>query len=224
MLLLNVGRRKDPVWVHFISTKIPGQKLEKAKCKDCGSLVTSLVDRMKKHRDEDQNCIKIRHPQSQSDTDTSDSVAVGSTSSSCDSNNPNSTKTPVLPFQSKLGEHPLFLRTSAVKKQALDAQCARMIFGTNSAFRTVDHPEFRKFCEELRPGYTPPSRQEIGGRLLEKEFQTLQSVMKESLRDKTVCLSLDGWSNIQNDPIISACLTDPSTHEVRKLDLKLIRI
>lgn len=35
--------------------------------------------------------------------------------------------------------------------------------------------------------------------------EQLKSVTK--LQNKTVCLSLDGWSNIKNQPIICACVT-----------------
>lgn len=43
------GRRRDPVWAHFISVEKPYSKTIRAKCKRCNSEVVGLVARMKNH-------------------------------------------------------------------------------------------------------------------------------------------------------------------------------
>ena len=98
------------------------------------------------------------------------------------------------------------IRTTFTEKDKLDSQCARFIYATNSAFQLVEHPQFIKYTQMLRPGYKPPNRKIIGGPLLDQIFQEEQATCQELLSNKTVCLSLDGWSNIRNEPIICTCI------------------
>ena len=55
----------------------------------------------------------------------------------------------------------------------------------------------------LRPGYLPPSRYDVGGKLLDKVQSSLMDTCRLTLENKTVSLSLDGWSNVHNEPIVS---------------------
>lgn len=49
-------------------------------------------------------------------------------------------------------------RTSKSEKTQLDEQAARFFFAANIGFQKVEHVDFLKFCELLRPGYKPPCR------------------------------------------------------------------
>ncbi len=101
-----------------------------------------------------------------------------------------------------------FVKTSQKEKEALDHQCARFIFATNSAFRHVEHAEFIRLLATARPGYKPPTRHEVGGKLLDDVYESITSDVKKQLIGISVCMSIDGWSNIHNDPIICASITD----------------
>lgn len=96
------------------------------------------------------------------------------------------------------------VRTSATQKAELDEQVAKMVYATNSAFRLVDHPEFVKMVEMLRPGYKPPSRQDVADEHLPQVYEKEVRKCSDILRGSTVCLGLDGWSNVHNEPIICA--------------------
>jgi autotransporter adhesin len=61
--------------------------------------------------------------------------------------------------------------------------------------------------ELLRPGYTPPTRFDISGKLLDVVHEKSMKTAQEILTDKTVCMSLDGWSNVHNEPVICATIT-----------------
>ena len=64
----------------------------------------------------------------------------------------------------------------------------------------------------LRPGYTPPDRKEIGGKLLGQVHENLTSKMKTELSGKDVVMMKDGWSDIHNTPVIAISLhTDGAT-------------
>lgn len=98
-------------------------------------------------------------------------------------------------------------KTTRSEKEILDEQIARFIYATNSSFRVVEHEEFKKTVQLLRPGYTPPSRQDVAGKLLNTVHAKCLNTGKELLQGKTVCMSLDGWSNVHNEPIICATVT-----------------
>ena len=101
------------------------------------------------------------------------------------------------------------LKTSEMEKAALDLQVARYIYATNTPFCATSHPEFMKLLKMLRPGYTPPSRHEVAGSLLEKVQQSLMEDCREQLEGQTVSMSLDGWSNVHNEPVVCVSVTTP---------------
>mgnify|MGYP000117808826 CR=1 FL=1 len=98
-------------------------------------------------------------------------------------------------------------RTTPTVKRNLDHQVARFIYASNSAFRTVEHPQFLKLMHDLRPGYFPPTRKEIGGPLLNYIFEEERSKLCNIVGSEIVCLGFDGWSNIHNEPIVCVTIT-----------------
>ncbi len=103
-------------------------------------------------------------------------------------------------------------KTTAYEKNILDEEVAKMIFATNSPFRLVEHAQFRKMVGKLRPGYTPPTRTEVSDKYLPKIYDKEFEKCAKELMNETVCLSLDGWSNIHNEPIICVTVTTSSGH------------
>lgn len=98
------------------------------------------------------------------------------------------------------------IKTNAMQKHIFDLQVARYFYATNTPFLHADH-EFKILISILHPGYVPPNRLDIGGKLLDEIFKEEQNKCKSDLENKTVCLSIDGWSNIRNDPIVCSCVT-----------------
>lgn len=115
-----------------------------------------------------------------------------------------------IPIRKKTVLDNFVFKTSASQKAELDEQVARMVYATNSAFRIVDHPEFVKMIEMLRPGYKPPSRKDVADKYLPKIYEKEVNKCKETLQGQTVCLGLDGWSNVHNEPIVCATATTDS--------------
>lgn len=112
------------------------------------------------------------------------------------------------------------VRTTQADKQNLDVQVARFIYATNTAFRAVEHGKFIKLINMLRPGYVPPNRHRISNELLNQVYDSLTSSIKKELEGKTVCMALDGWSNVHNESIICVCVTDIDDDLVYLLDTK----
>ena len=98
-------------------------------------------------------------------------------------------------------------KISSSEKEKLDIQVARFFFAHNITFRTADHEEFHKLLHMLRPGYKPPSRKDISDTMIEQVHDSLQDDCWTKLRNSTVSMALDGWSNIHNEPIVCATIT-----------------
>ena len=99
------------------------------------------------------------------------------------------------------------IKTTKSEKEAIDEQTARMIYATNLPFRMVDHPEIIKKIHFLHPGYNPPNRIEIGGKLLDTVCKNSLTSYLGLLHDQSVTMSIDGWSNVHNEPVVCATVT-----------------
>lgn len=99
------------------------------------------------------------------------------------------------------------VRTSKSTKLEIDKQIARAVYATNSSFNCMEQPEVRKAISLLRPGYVPPSRYDVSNRLLDEIYNEEKNKCFKNLSESFVCLSLDGWSNVHNEPIICATVT-----------------
>ncbi|XP_063222783.1 uncharacterized protein LOC134531131 [Bacillus rossius redtenbacheri] len=221
------GRKKDPIWIHFVEEPTLSGKGLKATCKSCGKQLMGLVARMKKHietcqKEETEEDHLCESESAQRSCRGNDSLAIvrktGGQISSSTSQGP-SMQTKRTHHNENNGDSEIkkkfhqtlvdthLVKTNSNQKCILDEQVARYIYATNSPFRQVDHPEFKKMVSLLRPGYKPPTHVQIGGDLLDTLYTAEREKCATCLEGKTVCLSLDGWSNIHNDPIICVAVT-----------------
>lgn len=70
----------------------------------------------------------------------------------------------------------------------------------------MDHTEFIDMCSKFRPGYIPPNRKAIADKWLNIVFEKENTKCIKELKYEMVCLTLDGWSNVRNEPIVCACI------------------
>ena len=99
------------------------------------------------------------------------------------------------------------MQTSSKDKSVIDHQLAKMIYATNCPFLLVEHNEFIKLMSMLRPGYKPPTRYDISGRLLDEVHISMLADCKDPLGGETVSMALDGWSNVHNEPVVCVSVT-----------------
>lgn len=57
-------------------------------------------------------------------------------------------------------------------------------------------------CSTLRPGYKGPSAKQIGDTILNTVYEEVKTDCRKEIENQTVCMSMDGWSNIHNEPLI----------------------
>ena len=81
----------------------------------------------------------------------------------------------------------------------------------------VEHPEFVKLMEMLRPDYKPPSRVDVADTFLPQVYESEMGQCSDKLSGKMVSLALDGWSNVHNEPIV-CCTVTTDTGEVYLAD------
>ncbi|XP_073413022.1 uncharacterized protein [Dendrobates tinctorius] len=213
------GRKRDPIWVHFVEMPAAdlGKKGARAKCKYCQKDIQGLVCRLKSHY---ENCNQKGNEDVDSDTTNvneppqllmhQEPSTSGSNMACAARDNQylgtTSTKQPKKKLCVQSVEK-FILKTTTSQKEHFDELIAKFIFATNSSFRLVEHPLFVQMIEGIRPGYKPPSRFDISGKHLQAVYDIERAACTKYLKDKVVNMSLDGWSNIHNDPIICTCVT-----------------
>ncbi|XP_073499018.1 uncharacterized protein [Phyllobates terribilis] len=228
------GRKRDPVWEYFNEAPSPiGKAGMRSKCKRCNKEMQGLVARMRQHHekcgDEDDqrntseqagsigefmdsgNYPPPRSPSScstVSELSIQDSASLAAASSSDThshiSPSPKRKKKP-LPPGTTIDR--FVIRTSRLEKELIDEKIAQFIYATNSSFRLTENPLFINMVQSLRPGYSPPSRADVAGKLLDQVYDREMEQCATALEGKIVNLSIDGWSNVHNDPIVCACIT-----------------
>lgn len=200
------GRKKDPIWSEFILLpKSNDRKCQRVQCKTCGHEVQALVDRMKRHvqictqKCSNEEDVQMVEP-------TSDSVEETVASTSTNSSNvitPQDSATNIL--QPKLNN--FITKTSKKLKENLDEQVGKFFFACNIAFQKSTHKEWLKLCNMLRPGYVPPNEKALSNHILDSVYENELSKCEDELKGETVSVSLDGWTNVNSDPVICACIT-----------------
>jgi len=62
----------------------------------------------------------------------------------------------------------------------------------------------------MRPAFKIPTRYELSGSLLLKEYEKINSLVEEQIAAaESVAIICDGWSNLRNDSIINFVVTTP---------------
>lgn len=85
------------------------------------------------------------------------------------------------------------------KSRAIDTQLLKVICKEYHPFSIVENKEFQNFIKMLSPNYNLPSRKTLSNSLLPALYNELLDKIKLDLADaKAVCLTSDGWTNINN--------------------------
>ena len=72
-----------------------------------------------------------------------------------------------------------------------------------------------------RPGYSPPTRKNLGGELLDQVHEEVEESLYSQLNDCdcTLTLFMDGWSSVKNDPILASSVhTGKGTFLLQAMD------
>jgi len=137
------GRKLDAVWV-FFERDVTFKCNPKAVCKGCGTKLQACVDRMMRHADQCACLVTKGLKLPKVEESTSSQIQP-----------PVALSNPFLQEPAKkkqcLQTSLNVFHTSTSDAANLNMQMCRMVVATNSPFSIVEHPEFKKFCEMLRP-------------------------------------------------------------------------
>lgn len=194
---------------------MPGKSGYRAICKECGKELQGLVARLKHHK---ETCFPKQDESvdaaSELETDTKQSSGSKRPNLQ-DDTKPGTSKESHQPFpkiKKRESMNDFVTTTSSTQKAEIDTQIARYIYATNTPFAAVEHPEFIKLITLLRPGYRPPNRDAIGGKLLDEVKAVMLEDCRKELEGKDVSMALDGWSNLHNEPVVCVSVTSPDGH------------
>jgi len=94
------------------------------------------------------------------------------------------------------------VKTTHAEKEALDLKVAAFFYANNISFNAANSKQYQEMVHALRPGYSDPSSDQIGGRLLEKMSETVDRELQSAVGgNSSLTLIMDGWSSVRNDPI-----------------------
>lgn len=219
------GRKIDAAWQEV--TKL--DNATKVQCNHCCTEISSKIERIKAHlekclalqsngRDKRSNCLEASHV----DKKTQDSMPSTSGQSGCTSTNTSCSlaintrvedtcDSKIAAKKSKLGQLSMSnytVKTSPALKKELDLQIAKFFYANNIAFNAARSSEYTKMTEALRPGYTGPSSDQLGGHLLDTVHEEIDREIARSLQldNASLTLIMDGWSSVRNDPIIATSI------------------
>lgn len=173
------------------------------RCKECSSNISAKACRMRNHF---QKCLKTQNrKQENSDESTSEVPSLQSRSPTPSSSY---SEAESVKKQKQPSVTSLLVRTSQADKLKLDKAIARYFYSCNVPFNHASRFYFKKMIEELRPGYSAPTRIDLSTTLLDDISKDVKEEAKRELQGKSVTLIQDGWSSIHNDPVIANCVTD----------------
>lgn len=193
------GRKKDPIR-RFFEEMTKDNKVVGMRCKECLSVVSAKACRMRNHF---QKCPKRQKWEQDSDESISDISSLRSRSPT-----PSTSCSQAESIKKQPSITSFTIKTNQSDKQKLDKAVARYFYSCNVPFNHANRYYFKQMIEELRPGYSAPSRQDLSTTLLDNISSDVKEEAKRELQGKSVTLIQDGWSSIHNDPVIANCVSD----------------
>lgn len=185
---MSSGRKKHSIWSFFLEKKQFGKKGSRATCKNCNKELQGLVERLIKHH---QICSSSENESADSDLANNSFVSEGPSK---------------MRKLSSLVTNYMCI-TSKTKQEKIDFMLTEMFAACNVPFRVVEHPKFINFIKELRPSYAPPNRKRLSSEMIPQVHDYYVKDNKKILNGVKVCLAVDGWKNIRNEPLICTTIT-----------------
>lgn len=95
---------------------------------------------------------------------------------------------------------------TAAEQQDAQQTLADWFYETGTPFFRVEHPKLKKLLTSLRGDIKLPTRQALAGKFLDNAYESIVKKVNQELSTSIgVCLTSDGWSNVNNEPVINYC-------------------
>lgn len=109
-------------------------------------------------------------------------------------------------------------------QEEMERLLARAFYSAGISFNVIDNPDFCIFLKKACSAFKIPSRYKLSTTILDAEYNSLKKDVDNVLeRKEYLCLTSDGWSNINRTSIVNYMITIPQpffyksvpTHEER---------
>ncbi|CAH1768742.1 522_t:CDS:2, partial [Entrophospora sp. SA101] len=204
----NSGRKLNEVWNFFTKTPLKSAGHFSAKCIFCNrnwgrAYVKSLQAHLSNDCVECPNDIRNFYLGVLS---TNDNMSVDdnlSSNSRMSIQSTNSFKRKKLDGQQGIEDFYEGKELTDSKKDAINTALVKAFVGCGISFNVINNPFFKELLHELRPNYSPPTRQTLSGNLLSKEIARVNSRIDKELEvGENLTLDHEQASNI-----LSKCST-----------------
>ena len=182
----NSGRKLNEVWNFFTKTPLKSAGHFSAKCIFCNrnwgrAYVKSLQAHLSNDCVECPNDIRNFYLGVLS---TNDNMSVDdnlSSNSRMSIQSTNSFKRKKLDGQQGIEDFYEGKELTDSKKDAINTALVKAFVGCGISFNVINNPFFKELLHELRPNYSPPTRQTLSGNLLSKEIARVNSRIDKEL-------------------------------------------
>jgi hypothetical protein len=191
-------KHKSAVWSHF--KRLPGNKVS---CLYCHKQYFGNATRMMSHiTNECRRCPSARLLASTSKTGTCKSSTSSTWGSFSDDNvNEKNIQSKVTSFIDKM---------CPSENEKLNMMIGRAIYDAALPFTIVENQKFIDFIKCLRPSYNLPCRKSIATSIMDKIYSQIKTSVTQMLEQSTsLSMLCDGWSDINNTPILNIIFTTP---------------
>lgn len=199
------GRKKTAVSKLFKEVTSKTGKLARVKCTFCSYELSKSGTRMTKHIVSCKKCpdeVKVKYITS--------SVSPSATASIASSVG-NKRGIKAIPTTSQPHLKSFIDNISPEDIEKANELLARAIYASGSSLRIVENRFWLEYISFLRPAYKVPTRYEISGPLLNKEYEAVSALVNEQIAvAESVAIMCDGWTNVRNEPIVNFVVTTPS--------------
>ncbi|KAH9272026.1 hypothetical protein BASA83_005613 [Batrachochytrium salamandrivorans] len=120
-----------------------------------------------------------------------------------------SSNTPSSSHQASIKQYALS-KLSVKQKQKFHKHMAMHYYATGTSFQRIENLHLKNAIKSLRPDDNfLPNRRQLSSTLLYKCHQEVVAKVDTRMKGSTCCLTTDGWSNINDDPVVNYMAMSP---------------
>ena len=201
----SVGRQSHTVWSDF-STDTDAHRKRQLQCMHCSSTVTvhKKVDYAKSHlmkckdfKKEMMSMDPADRPEWYAEEVQAAASAKRAKAAPSESSGMSSVR--------QISIHDFAVpKISKSLQDKVDNAMAMHYYITGSSFARIEEPHLLMAFQALRPDVKLPTRKKLAGPLLDRMYSRLKYYVDLELDSaSSVCLTTDGWTNVENEPVVN---------------------
>ena len=102
-------------------------------------------------------------------------------------------------------------RMSDSERNRCDTELSLAFFSGGIPFRFIENPHLMRAMSILRPGYEPPSRRQLSGRMLDDCHASIEAEMNAEISGAMyVSVATDAWTNVNGESVINFIVLMPT--------------